>query len=99
MTEPTSPLQEFEQKLADEYGKWKAKAVIMVGNARAFNVGDPVPVSHVTQYHYDEQDLVEPADAAEPASSEPAAPQPAAVPVPPAAQPVQPVPAQEPSEG
>jgi hypothetical protein len=39
---------------AKEYGTYVATQPINVGNARAYNEGDPVPVSNVERYHYDE---------------------------------------------
>lgn len=35
-----------DEDYAREYGTWRAKTVINVGNARAFNPGDAVPASH-----------------------------------------------------
>lgn len=57
MSEPT----EYDQHLAaqeKEYGTYVATAVITFDGARAFNPGDPVPVSHVKAYRYDEAGLV-----------------------------------------
>jgi hypothetical protein len=50
MTTPMSPAtaEDLRAEQAKEYGQWVATSVIYVGNARAFNVGDPVPASHVT---------------------------------------------------
>lgn len=39
--------QEFEEKQAAEYGEYVAVEPIVIGGARAFNPGDPVPKSHV----------------------------------------------------
>ena len=36
-----------EQNQAVEYGTYRANKSIYIGTARAFNEGDPVPVSHV----------------------------------------------------
>lgn len=47
-----------EQELA-EYTTWRAVSPIAFGNTIAFMPGHPVPVSHVEQYKYDEQGLVE----------------------------------------
>lgn len=33
-----------------EYGTYVAAVPIDIGTARAFNVGDPVPVSHITRH-------------------------------------------------
>lgn len=38
---------QYRQALVDEYSTYVAVAPIDVDGARAFNVGDPVPVSHV----------------------------------------------------
>jgi hypothetical protein len=38
---------DYEAQQVAEYGKWVASEVIFIGGARAFNPGDPVPVSHV----------------------------------------------------
>lgn len=48
MTTPASPatVEELRAAQAKEYGDWVAVDPIDVGNARAFNVGDPVPASH-----------------------------------------------------
>lgn len=46
MPEPSTDA-ELAAAQAAEYGTYVATEVINVGNARAFNVGDPVPVSHV----------------------------------------------------
>lgn len=46
MPEPT-PDEEYRQAQAAEYGAWVATKAIDIGGARAFNVGDPVPASHV----------------------------------------------------
>jgi hypothetical protein len=45
----TTPVQADDHRaaLAAEYGKWVAVEPIDIGGARAFNVGDPVPVGHV----------------------------------------------------
>lgn len=46
MPEPT-PDEEYRQAQAAEYGTFVATEEILIDGARAFNVGDPVPVSHV----------------------------------------------------
>jgi hypothetical protein len=45
----TTPVQADDHRaaLAAEYGRWVAVEPIDIGGARAFNVGDPVPVGHV----------------------------------------------------
>ena len=49
MSEPTPPqtLEEYKAALEAEWGRYVAAEAIEIGNARAFNPGDPVPVSHV----------------------------------------------------
>lgn len=46
MPEPSTDA-ELAAEQAREYGTYLAKEPINIGTARAFNVGDPVPVSHV----------------------------------------------------
>lgn len=51
MTQPAAP-EAVQQLLADqarEYGAYVAVQPIDIGGARAFNVGDAVPASHVTR--------------------------------------------------
>lgn len=51
MTQPAAP-DEVQQLLAEqskEYGQYVAVEPINIGNARAFNPGDPVPASHVAR--------------------------------------------------
>lgn len=43
----TTP-EQYEADRAKEYGQYVATSTIYVGTARAFNVGDPVPASHVS---------------------------------------------------
>jgi hypothetical protein len=38
---------QFREVQGDEYGQFVAAQTIFIEGARAFNVGDPVPVSHV----------------------------------------------------
>lgn len=45
MSEAT--LEGYTDEQRREYGKYVATEAIFIGNARAFNPGDPVPVSHV----------------------------------------------------
>ncbi len=49
MTTPASPatVEDQAQAQAAEYGKYVATVAIDIHGARAFNPGDPVPVSHV----------------------------------------------------
>ena len=42
-----SPDEQLRQEQAAEYGTYVATKEILIDGARAFNVGDPVPVSHV----------------------------------------------------
>lgn len=42
-----TPDEEYRQQQAAEYGTYVANKPIDFGGARAFNPGDPVPVSHV----------------------------------------------------
>lgn len=42
-----TPDEEYRQAQIAEYGEYVATKPIDIGTARAFNVGDPVPVSHV----------------------------------------------------
>lgn len=55
-----SPRTALERRAAveQEYGVYVATQPIDVGAARAFNVGDAVPVSHVKAYKYDELGVV-----------------------------------------
>lgn len=69
MSEPT--LEQFQAAQAKEYSTYVAKEVIFLDGARAFNPGQPVPVSHVERFKYDEQGLVE---KAKPAKTTPASP-------------------------
>lgn len=52
-------IPELEAEQLAEWGAWKATGPIYVEGVRAFNKGDAVPVSHVKQYAYDTQGLVE----------------------------------------
>ena len=46
---PDAPVTaaQYREALGDEYGQYVAVVAIDINGARAFNVGDPVPVSHV----------------------------------------------------
>jgi hypothetical protein len=46
MTTPATAV-ELREAQAKEYGTYVALAAIDIDGARAFNAGDPVPVSHV----------------------------------------------------
>jgi hypothetical protein len=59
MAAQKSPEQVRAEAEAAEYSTWRATAPIPFGNTVAFMPGAPVPVSHVEQYKYDEQGLVE----------------------------------------
>ena len=43
----TQPHEDYAAAQAAEYGRFRAVVAINIGNARAFNVGDAVPASHV----------------------------------------------------
>ncbi len=47
MPDSTMTAAEYRQALGEEYGQYVAVVDININGARAFNVGDPVPVSHV----------------------------------------------------
>jgi hypothetical protein len=55
----TESVEQFAKAQEAEYGTWRAKAVIYHDGARAYNPGDPVPVSNVKDHGYDKADLVE----------------------------------------
>ena len=42
-----TPDEQLRQEQAVEYGTYVATEVILIDGARAFNVGDPVPASHI----------------------------------------------------
>jgi hypothetical protein len=46
---PDTPITaaQFREAQGEEYGQFVAAQTIFIDGARAFNVGDPVPVSHV----------------------------------------------------
>lgn len=44
---PPTTAAEFREALGDEYGQFVAVVAININGSRAFNVGDPVPKSHV----------------------------------------------------
>lgn len=46
MSEPTT-VEELRKAQAAEYGTYVATGPIDIGGTRAFNLGDPVPVSHI----------------------------------------------------
>lgn len=47
MSELSPEALAYQQAQEAEYSAWVAKETIFIGGARAFNVGDPVPKSHV----------------------------------------------------
>jgi hypothetical protein len=49
----SEPLSEDIEAQRKEYGTYIANRPIDVNGARAYNVGDPVPVSNVQQHGYD----------------------------------------------
>lgn len=49
----TLTVEELDTVQAVEYGTWVANQAIPVGNALAYGVGHPVPVSHVARFGYD----------------------------------------------
>ena len=46
MSEPVTA-EALRKAQEAEYGTYRAASPIFIGGARAFNAGDPVPVSHV----------------------------------------------------
>jgi hypothetical protein len=49
-----STVEELRAAQEEEYGTYVAIVPIDVGNARAYNAGDPVPASNVAAHKYDE---------------------------------------------
>lgn len=47
MSESPTTAAEQQSAVESEYGTYVAAEPIFIGGARAFNEGDPVPVSHV----------------------------------------------------
>lgn len=54
-----SDLSGYDAALAKEYGTYRAKVDITYEGARAYNAGDPVPVSNVEAHGYLTDGLVE----------------------------------------
>lgn len=52
--------EDFQAMQAAEWGAYVAKNPIDIGGARAFNVGDPVPKSHVDRGVVSPDDVVPP---------------------------------------
>jgi hypothetical protein len=50
--------EDAEQALLDDYSQYVAVHPINHGNARAYNVGDPVPATNVKLHGYDARGLV-----------------------------------------
>lgn len=57
MAEPATA-EELRAAQVAEYGKYVAAEAIFIGGARAFNPGDPVPVSHVERGVVDKSQVV-----------------------------------------
>ena len=47
MPDATVTAAQFREAVGAEYGQYVATVAIDINGARAFNVGDPVPASHV----------------------------------------------------
>lgn len=56
--QPPSAVEEYRAALVDEYGTYVAVEPIDFDNARAYNIGDPVPVTNVERYGYLDRGLV-----------------------------------------
>lgn len=59
--DPPAEMPDWEQRRAaqaKEYGTWIASQQIWVGNALAYDVGHPVPISNVQRHGYDTDELV-----------------------------------------
>lgn len=52
-----TPDEELRRAQESEYGTYVAVKEILIGGARAFNIGDPVPVSHVERGVVDTDDV------------------------------------------
>lgn len=50
--------EEYAEMQRAEYAKYVANQTIMFNGARAYNEGDPVPITNVEAYHYLESGLV-----------------------------------------
>lgn len=53
-----TPDEEYRQQQEAEYSEYVAKHPIFIRGARAFNEGDPVPVSHVKSGVVSKDDVV-----------------------------------------
>lgn len=60
MTELTPEAAELRKAQEAEYGAYVATEQIFIGGALAFNVGDPVPKSHVTRGVVDADQVAKP---------------------------------------
>lgn len=58
MSEQPVTADDAQKAREAEYGKYVAKGPIFINGARAFNPGDPVPVSHVERGVVDKADVV-----------------------------------------
>lgn len=56
---PPATAVEFREQLGKEYGVYVAKAAIDINGSRAFNAGDPVPVSHVQRQVVDRDQVLD----------------------------------------
>lgn len=70
MPNPEELLAEELAKRETEWGTYVAVGPIYIGGGRAFNPGDPVPVSHVERGVVDREAVKEVTDAASAASTE-----------------------------
>jgi hypothetical protein len=57
-SEHTDTVRAYREAVVHEYSQYVAVKPIDFGNARAYNVGDPVPASNVAAYGYLERGAV-----------------------------------------
>lgn len=57
-SEHTDTVRAYREAVVSEYSQFVAVEAIDFGNARAYNVGDPVPASNVAAYGYLERGVV-----------------------------------------
>jgi len=50
----------YAQRIAEEYGQFRAKTALFIDGIRAFNEGDPVPASHQFREQWVKDGMVEP---------------------------------------
>lgn len=55
---PMRSAEDYAAEVAAEYGEYVAVEPIYVGNALAYNIGDPVPISNVQAHGYAEARVV-----------------------------------------